>query len=76
MLTDWIIRLAWLAITVPTLLAQLVLARHALREGKVGWAIFIFMAPILGCLAYYSGVYRPALQARRLEEELAPGEGV
>lgn len=71
MSTDWIIiRIAWALITIPTLLAQLVFARHALREGRTGWMIFIFLAPILGSIAYYGGVYRPALQARRLEEAL------
>jgi hypothetical protein len=61
----------WLLITIPTVLVQLVLARHAMRAGSIPWAVFILVAPVLGGALYYFSVYRPALHARRLEESAA-----
>lgn len=61
----------WLLITIPTVLVQLVLARHALRAGSIPWAVLILVAPVFGGALYYFTTYRPALRARRLEESAA-----
>jgi hypothetical protein len=70
---EWmLIALIWLVLGLPTVLAYLILVRHALRSGSTGWAIFILVAPFLGGLMYYFTQYRPALAARRLAYEMEP----
>jgi hypothetical protein len=64
--------IVWLALGLPTLLAYLVLMRHALRSGSTGWAVFMLLAPFLGGLIYYFSQYRPALEARRLAYAMEP----
>lgn len=64
---DWLIWALWLVFFLPAFLVHLVLARHALRAGNVGWVVIIFMMPFIGGFIYYSAEYRPALLARRLE---------
>ena len=64
--------IVWLVLGLPTLLAYLVLMRHALRSGSTGWAVFMLLAPFLGGLIYYFSQYRPALEARRLAYEMEP----
>lgn len=71
---DYMAYVAWWPITAATVLVQLVLARHALREGSIPWMVFILVAPVLGSALYYLAVYRPALRARRLEESSAAAE--
>jgi hypothetical protein len=45
---DWTLLALWWLIGIPTLLVQLVLARHALRAGSIPWTVLILMAPVIG----------------------------
>jgi hypothetical protein len=69
---NWMFYVLWAAFVIPTLLSYVVLVRHALRAGSVGWAVVIFLAPLLGGVIYYFAQYLPALRARRLAYEMEP----
>ena len=64
---DWFLYALWLVFFLPALLVHLVLARHALRAGRYGWVVAIFVMPFIGGILYYGSEYLPSLRARRLE---------
>jgi hypothetical protein len=71
---DWPVTLIFWCFSMPLLAAQIVLALHALRGGRILWAVFIILMPLFGTLAYYFARYRPDARARRLVEDAAPME--
>jgi hypothetical protein len=66
---DWIFYALYWAVALPVGIANLLLGLHALRSDRVGWALVIFVAPLLGGILYYLTQYRPDQRAHRLAQE-------
>lgn len=61
---EWILYALYWAVALPVGIANLLLGLHALRSDRMGWAIVIFVAPLLGGILYYLTQYRPDRLAR------------